>query len=64
LEILFKLLQNIATKTSPEAGQTFYQAYYMLLLEHILSVVTDASQAQVAGGIRLISLSTNCCQPP
>jgi len=49
LEILQRLLQNVATKTTPEAAQSFYQTYFLELLEHILSVVTDSSQAQVAG---------------
>ena len=45
LEILQSLLRNVSTKTEAAAAQSFYQAYFMELLEHILSVVTDSSQA-------------------
>jgi hypothetical protein len=55
LEILQRLLENVATKTSNEAAQSFYQTYFLELLEHILSVVTDSSQAQVAGKSNLIT---------
>ncbi len=45
LEILLKLLQNV--REHQEAAQGFYQAYYIEIMEHVFSVVTDSSQ--VAG---------------
>jgi exportin-1 len=41
LEILLKLLQNI--REHPEAAQQFYQTYYIEIMQHVFSVVTDTS---------------------
>ncbi|KFD59005.1 hypothetical protein M514_00168 [Trichuris suis] len=49
LEILLKLLDNIATRTPMELAQKFYQLYYLELLQHLLCVVTDSTLTQVAG---------------
>lgn len=53
LEILQRLLQNLAMKTPDETAQVIYQTFFLELLEHVLSVATDSSQAQVAGKIRI-----------
>lgn len=45
LEILLKLLQNV--KEHEEAAQSFYQAYYIDIMQHVFAVVTDTSH--VAG---------------
>jgi exportin-1 len=42
LEILLKLLQNIRVDHQ-EAAQGFYQNYYIEIMEHVFSVVTDTS---------------------
>uniref|UniRef100_A0A5S6QV72 Importin N-terminal domain-containing protein n=1 Tax=Trichuris muris TaxID=70415 RepID=A0A5S6QV72_TRIMR len=49
LEILLKLLENVATRTPAEAAQKFYQLYFLELLQHLLCVVTDSTLTQVAG---------------
>jgi len=41
LDILLGILRNI--QAHPQAAQTFYQAYYITILQHIFSVVTDTS---------------------
>jgi exportin-1 len=41
LQILFQLLQNVASR--PDAAQSFYQTYYTDILQHMFSVVTDTS---------------------
>lgn len=41
LEILHGILINI--QSHPEAAQSFYQTYYIMILQHIFSVVTDTS---------------------
>jgi exportin-1 len=41
LEILLKLLQKI--REHPEAAQSFYQAYYIEIMQHVFAVVTDTS---------------------
>ncbi len=41
LEILLKLLQNV--REHDEAAQGFYQAYYLEIMQHVFSVVTDTS---------------------
>lgn len=41
LEILLKLLQNV--RENPEAAQAFYQAYYIEIMQHVFSVVTDSA---------------------
>jgi exportin-1 len=41
LEILLKLLQNV--RNHPDAAQSFYQAYYIEIMQHVFSVVTDSS---------------------
>ena len=48
LEILLKLLQNV--RVHNEAAQSFYQTYYLEIMQHIFAVVTDTSQ--VAGKFR------------
>lgn len=40
---------NVRSSGNEAWTQAFYQAYLINLMEHILSVVTDSSQAQVAG---------------
>ncbi|OUC43560.1 CRM1 protein [Trichinella nativa] len=49
LEILDRLLDSFSTKVSPDMAQSFYQQYYLTILSHLLSVVTDSTMAQVAG---------------
>ncbi|VDP06326.1 unnamed protein product [Soboliphyme baturini] len=49
LLILLKLLDNMVNKTDPETAQNFYRVYFLDLLQHVFTVVTDSSQAQVAG---------------
>lgn len=56
LEILQRLLQNVACRTPDEAAQSFYQTFFTDLLEHVLSVATDSSQAQVAGNVLRLML--------
>ena len=46
LEILLKLLQNV--RDNQEAAQSFYQAYYLEIMQHVFAVVTDTSH--IAGG--------------
>lgn len=46
LEILLKLLQNVREHGNA-AAQGFYQAFYLDIMQHVFSVVTDSSQ--VAG---------------
>ena len=41
LEILHGILRNI--QSHPQAAQTFYQSFYIVILQHIFSVVTDTS---------------------
>jgi len=41
LSIVYQLLQNIAQVDS--AAQSFYQTYYIDILQHLFSVVTDSS---------------------
>jgi len=41
LEILLKLLENV--RQNQEAAQSFYQAYYIEIMQHVFSVVTDSS---------------------
>lgn len=41
LEILLKMLQNV--QQSGEAAQSFYQCYYLDIMQHVFSVVTDTS---------------------
>jgi len=41
LSILYQLLQNVAQVDS--ATQSFYQTYYIDILQHLFSVVTDSS---------------------
>uniref|UniRef100_A0A915JMD4 Exportin-1 n=2 Tax=Romanomermis culicivorax TaxID=13658 RepID=A0A915JMD4_ROMCU len=49
LEILHRLLVHVVTDTPEAAAQSFFQTYFLELLEHIFSVVTDTSLSQVAG---------------
>ena len=41
LDILHGILLNIPNH--PQAAQSFYQSYYIMILQHIFSVVTDTS---------------------
>ncbi len=41
-EILLKLLQNVR-ENAGEVAQGFYQAYYLEIMQHVFSVVTDTS---------------------
>jgi exportin-1 len=41
LEILLKVLQNI--REHEEAAQSFYQAFYIEIMQHVFAVVTDTS---------------------
>jgi len=41
LGILYQLLQNVAATDA--AAQSFYQTYYVDILQHLFSVVTDSS---------------------
>jgi exportin-1 len=41
LDILYTLLQNIATEEA--AVQSFYQTYFTDILQHLFSVITDSS---------------------
>jgi len=41
LSILYQLLQNVAQVNT--AAQSFYQTYYIDVLQHLFSVVTDSS---------------------
>jgi exportin-1 len=41
LEVLLKLLQNV--QQNEEAAQSFYQFYYLEIMQHVFSVVTDTS---------------------
>ena len=41
LEILLKLLQNV--RENNEAAQGFYKTYYLEIMQHVFSVVTDTS---------------------
>lgn len=40
LHILYSLLKSLEQET---AVQSFYQTYYMMIVQHVLSVVTDTS---------------------
>ena len=40
LHILYSLLKSLEQET---AAQSFYQTYYMMIVQHVLSVVTDTS---------------------
>jgi len=41
-EILLRLLQNVR-ENAGEVAQGFYQAYYLEIMQHVFSVVTDTS---------------------
>jgi len=41
LDILYQLLQNVGQQEA--AAQSFYQTYYVEILQHVFSVVTDTS---------------------
>uniref|UniRef100_A0A914WL50 Exportin-1 C-terminal domain-containing protein n=1 Tax=Plectus sambesii TaxID=2011161 RepID=A0A914WL50_9BILA len=49
LEILGRLLTNVQKMEDRTTAQDFYRSFFLDLLEHVLSVVTDSSQVQVAG---------------
>lgn len=40
LQVLYTLLKNIENES---ASQSFYQTYYIMIVQHVLSVVTDTS---------------------
>ncbi|GMR62159.1 hypothetical protein PMAYCL1PPCAC_32354 [Pristionchus mayeri] len=48
LDILSDMLTKVA-KLPSEQSQTFYKKYYVPLLQHVLAVVADSNQVQVAG---------------
>lgn len=50
LHVLYSLLKSLEQET---AVQSFYQTYYMMIVQHVLSVVTDTSHT--AGDHRLDS---------
>jgi len=43
LDILYQLLQNVSQNDA--TAQAFYQEYYFLILQYVLSVVTDTSHS-------------------
>ena len=47
LHILYSLLKSLEQET---AVQSFYKTYYMMIVQHVLSVVTDTSHT--AGNYR------------
>jgi len=49
LEILKDLLNKLQKWDDRAAAQRVYRSFFLDLLEHVLSVVTDRSQVQVAG---------------
>ncbi|CAJ0566524.1 unnamed protein product, partial [Mesorhabditis spiculigera] len=51
LDILKEMLQRVAkiSEKSDEKSQPFYKNFYMQILQHVLAVVADSSQVQVAG---------------
>ncbi|CAJ0961986.1 unnamed protein product, partial [Mesorhabditis belari] len=48
LDILKDMLAKVAILPE-EQSQTFYKEFYMQILQHVLAVVADSSQVQVAG---------------
>ena len=52
LEILYSLLRNV--EKSEASAQQFYQTYFIMILQHIFSVVTDTSHT--AGTVNTASL--------
>jgi exportin-1 len=54
LEILLKLLQNV--REHEEAAQSFYQAYYLEIMQHVFAVVTDTSH--IAGKYQSFDFET------
>jgi exportin-1 len=46
---LGRLLTNVQKMEDRATAQDFYRSFFIDLLEHVLSVVTDSSQVQVAG---------------
>jgi hypothetical protein len=55
LEILGRLLTNVQKMEDRATAQDFYRSFFVDLLEHVLSVVTDNSQVQVAGESALMN---------
>lgn len=49
MEILRELLIKVAETENKESAQAFYQKYFMQILEHVLSVVTDHNQVPFIG---------------
>lgn len=58
LQILYQLLQNIGNEEA--ASQSFYQAYYTDILQHLFSVVTDTSHT-AGEKAHTLSLILNLC---
>lgn len=44
LQILYQMLKNIASQ-SADVAQSFYKAYYLILLEHLFSVASDPTHS-------------------
>ena len=44
LQILYQMFKNIASQP-PDVAQSFYKAYYLVLLEHLFSVASDPTHA-------------------
>lgn len=49
MEILRELLIKVAETENKECAQGFYKKYFMQILEHVLSVVTDHNQVPFIG---------------
>ena len=45
LDILQTFLENVQTQAADNAKQGFYQTFYISLLQHVFSVLTDSSHA-------------------
>ncbi len=50
-----RLLTNVQKMEDRATAQDFYRSFFVDLLEHVLSVVTDNSQVQVAGESALMN---------
>ena len=52
------LLESMMQINDQTIAQAFYQQYLIGTLEHVLAVVTDSSQAQVAGMLFCVMIIT------
>jgi exportin-1 len=57
-EILREMLRKVAALEEKAVAQTFYQKYFMTILEHVLGVVTDHNQVPFVG---LTNLAETVC---